>query len=67
MGYFLFLWSNESINTINVAKATANISASNTDIGTTPGPQDVGHADIAAGRGDFSLPSLTIREWADHP
>ena len=36
MGYFLFLWSNESINTINVANATANISASNTDIGTTP-------------------------------
>jgi len=57
MGYFL--WLNVSINTINVVKATANISDSNTVIGTTPGPQDVGHADVAAGRGEFSLPSLS--------
>ena len=34
MGYFL--WLNDSIITINVAKAIANINDSNTDIGTTP-------------------------------
>ncbi len=57
MGYFL--WLNDSIITTKVANVTANINASNTDIGTTPGPQDVGHADVAAGRGEFSLPFLS--------
>jgi len=34
MGYFL--WSNESTNTINVAKVTANISVSNTVMAPPP-------------------------------
>ena len=34
MGYFL--WLNERIDTINTAKVTANINASNTVTGTTP-------------------------------
>ena len=65
MGYFL--WLNESINTTNVAKAIAIINDSNTVIGTTPGPQDVGHADVAAGCGELSLPSFSEPTTLESP
>lgn len=56
MGYFCL---NVRIKTTNVAKAIANINASNTDIGITPGPHDAGHADVATGCGELSLPSFS--------
>jgi len=65
MGYFL--WLNASINTTNVAKEIANINDSNTVIGTTPGPHDVGHADIAAGSGELSLPSFSEPTTLESP
>ena len=43
---------------INVANAIANINASNTVIASPPGPHDVGHADVTAGRGGVSLRSF---------
>jgi len=54
MGYFL--WLNDRITTNNVANATANINASNTDNGTM-GPYDAGHADVASGCGALNPPS----------
>ena len=53
MGYFFLL--NDRITTTNVAKATANINASNNDTGTT-GPHDAGHADVATGCGAINPP-----------
>lgn len=55
MGYFFL--SFDSIMTTNVAKPIAIINDSNTDMGITPGLQDVGHAIVAAGRGELRLPS----------
>ena len=52
MGYFL--WLNERIDTINTAKVTANINASNTVTGTT-GPHDVGHAGVSERFGELRL------------
>ncbi|MDN4606684.1 hypothetical protein [Sporosarcina highlanderae] len=55
MGYFFL--SFDSIMATNVAKAIATINDSNTDMGITPGLQDVGHAIVAARRGELRLPS----------
>ncbi len=41
----------------NVANEIANINASNTVMASPPGPHDVGHADVTAGRGGVSLRS----------
>lgn len=57
MGY---LCLNENINAINLAKETANINDSNTDIGITPGPHDVGHVVLATGYCVLRLPSMSV-------
>ncbi len=49
----------------NVANAIANINASNTAMASPQGPHDVGHADVTAGRGEFSMRSFFL--GANHP